>query len=377
MSENTKIEWCDHTFNPWEGCTKVSPGCAHCYAENRNSRFGGGTAPNWGKGAPRRRTSASNWAQPIKWNRDAIHAKAAHWPPSVPFERPRVFCASLADWLDDEVPIEWLADLLDLIRQTPHLDWLLLTKRPENWRHRICTAGDWMLLHGKVSEYSSFVSPWLHVVPKPPANVWVGTSVEDQPRADSRIPALLRIPARVHFLSMEPLLGSVDLNSSRGGTLWIGGQRGCGGTHFHHGRAGEVIHGVLHDGDPVVPHHHHDERCRKGLDWVIVGGESGPKARPMHPDWARSLRDQCAAAAVAFFFKQWGEWTPGENLTTQSGRLQCASYAGGSWEFYTQTDKQSENCHADDSPDVYRVGKSAAGRLLDGVEHGAFPEVSS
>ena len=113
--KNSKIEWTDCTFNPWEGCTKVSPGCAHCYAENRNARWNGGTAPNWGKGAPRRRTSVKNWNEPRKWDRDSLNAWSAARGKGLSFTvppRPRVFCASLADWLDDEVPIEWLADLL-------------------------------------------------------------------------------------------------------------------------------------------------------------------------------------------------------------------------------------------------------------------------
>jgi len=127
----------------------------------------------------------------------------------------------------------------------------------------------------------------------PPPNVWLGTTVEDQRRADERIPHLLACPAAVRFVSCEPLIGPVDLNKSIGGTKWIGGQRGCAGMHQH--------------GNAPDPHHHHDDRCRDGLDWVICGGESGPNARPMHPEWARSLRDQCQAAGVPFHFKQWGE----------------------------------------------------------------------
>jgi protein gp37 len=140
MAQNSNIEWTDNTWNPWIGCTKVSPGCANCYAEARDQRFAGGA--HWGKGAPRQRTSAANWKQPLKWNReaaedvdDALHDFGADKYEAP--QRPRVFCASLADWLDDEVPIEWLADLLGLIHATPFLDWQLLTKRPENWMARI------------------------------------------------------------------------------------------------------------------------------------------------------------------------------------------------------------------------------------------------
>jgi protein gp37 len=264
--KNSNIEWCDHTFNPWEGCTKVSPGCANCYAENRNTRFGGGTAVNWGKGAPRRRTSGHNWNQPVKWNEAAAAIEAVFNVPGPitsvlgPVARPRVFCASLADWLDDEVPIEWLADLLDLIQRTPHLDWLLLTKRPENWYERTRLVAC-LLSRTKAPRPNyallSFLAEWK--LGSPPDNVWIGTTVEDQVRADERIPALLSIPARVRFLSCEPLLGPVYLHRAR--QAWTG-----------------------------LP----------GIDWVICGGESGPKARPMYPDWARSLRDQCAEAGVPF-----------------------------------------------------------------------------
>ena len=227
MSENSKIEWTDHTFNPWEGCAKVSPGCANCYAEARNSRWNGGTAPNWGKGKPRRRTSAANWRKPLQWNRQAGSAG----------ERPRVFCASLADWLDDEVPIEWLVDLLILIRETPHLDWLLLTKRPENFFGRIEKAR----ISKKGFEESDlwlWLDEWMDG--EPPENVWIGTTVEDQKRADERIPLLFEIPAAIRFLSCEPLLESVDL---------IG--KDIQGSALH-----------PYQNDPKI-------------DWVIAGGESG------------------------------------------------------------------------------------------------------
>jgi len=230
--KNSKIEWTDHTFNPWEGCTKVSPGCANCYAENRNARFGGGTAPNWGFCAPRRRTSVDNWNKPLKWDREAAQEQHAYSEACrdgqvdecclTPPRRPRVFCASLADWLDDEVPIEWLADLMDLIRRTPNLDWLLLTKRPQNWRARV----EAVMAFAMFSPAHHAMLPWLGKwhpdhdsgggvkgSPVPPENVWVGTSVEDQTRANERIPRLMDIPAKVRFLSCEPLLGPVAADS--------------------------------------------------------------------------------------------------------------------------------------------------------------------
>jgi protein gp37 len=247
--ENTKIEWATHTFNPWIGCTKVSPGCLNCYAETLMAvRYG---KVEWGKGKPRVRTAPDNWRKPRQWNKAAAGAA----------ERPRVFCASLADWLDEEVPIQWLADLLGLIRDTPNLDWLLLTKRPENFADRLNLArkknGTYPLA------WEEWLCEWLDGIAPP--NVWVGTSVEDQARSDRRIPELLQIPATVRFLSCEPLLEDVDL---------------CFGFEA--------------------------ELDARRIDWVICGGESGRGARLMHEDWALSLRDQCTAAGVPFHFKQWG-----------------------------------------------------------------------
>lgn len=236
MGIDTKIEWAHHTFNAWIGCTKVSPGCDHCYAARQDAHRRW-TPDGWG--GPRRRTSAEYWKQPLKWDRAAARKG----------ERHRVFCSSLADVFDNQVDAAWRADLWPLIAATPHLDWLLLTKRPQNIKKML--PADWG------SGYQ---------------NVWLGTTVENQAEADRRIPHLLAVPARVRFLSCEPLLGPVNLRNAfivgpEGGWEWWGAER-----HMLH--------------------------------WVIVGGESGPGARPMHPDWARSLRDQCATAGVPFFVKQ-------------------------------------------------------------------------
>jgi protein gp37 len=335
--ENTHIEWADHTFNPWEGCSKVSAGCKNCYAETRNARFGGGTATNWGPGAPRRRTSAANWKLPLKWNREAEARSALPIPENGgPFRRPRVFCASLADWLDPEVPIEWLVDLLRLIHETPHLDWLLLTKRPHLWEERIRWAFDHIVPPfdqdtptWEVEEYHesyegkfrAWLVNWCYAgktkMPYP-QNVWIGTSVEDQAAADVRIPQLLKIPAKVRFLSCEPLLGPVDFRKVPG------------------------FNKVGSAGMELIKHL-----------WVIVGGESGPGARPMHPDWARFLRNQCQHAGVPFLFKQWGEWVPGIVADLPTG---------------VPTELMAPDSHV-----VARVGKRAAGRLLDGIEHNEFP----
>lgn len=292
MAENSKIEWTHHTFNPWRGCTKVSAGCKHCYAETLSGR-NPGTLGIWGKNGTRAIGVESYWKQPIKWNKDAALAG----------ERRRVFCASLADVFEgpESMPadaVELVAAarrrLFDLIQATPNLDWLLLTKRPEN-----ITA---MLPLGWGDGYP---------------NVWLGTSVEDQAAADKRIPILLAVPARVRFLSCEPLLGSVDLGLM--GTLPA----------------------------EISPRY---SLVYERLHWVIVGGESGGGARPMHPEWARSLRDQCTSAGVAFHFKQWGEWSEWQEGTPFNPKTEMHQFAGGATPY---------------SP-VYRIGKKAAGRVLDG-----------
>lgn len=370
--KNTSIEWADHTFNPWIGCTKVSPGCANCYAEAMDSRFHGNK--HWGKGAPRRRTSEANWKQPLRWNDEA---GVEGWQRSFSVgHRPRVFCASMADWLDDEIPAEWRVDLFQLVAATENLDWLLLTKRPENFRRLAHEALAWLNAHLFVSQGQQWIiqdnpnflhcsgvlekSPedcWEYVDARkealgmlaawlisdaddmedvPPCNVWIGVTAEDQARADERIPALLEIPAKVRFLSCEPLLGPVDF---------------------------QLVPGFNKAGSAGV-------EITRNL-WVICGGESGPKARPMHPDWARSLRDQCAAAGVPFFFKQWGDWIPvrqpsPKELTAGASRELIVPHRG-------EVTTGLLSYDPDTSWVMHKVGKKAAGRLLDGVEHNNLP----
>jgi protein gp37 len=351
VSENSKIEWTDHTFNPWEGCQKVSPGCDHCYAETRNARYAGGTAVNWGPGAPRRRTSAANWRKPLGWNAAHEHFFAQHG------RRQRVFCASLADVFDNAVDPAWRADLFRLIEATPNLDWLLLTKRIGNAHQMIGEA--LITITGDTSLLPSW--PW--------SNVWLGASFVKQVEADRDVPKLLATPAAVRFLSMEPLLGPVDLTTvackpcpTSAGNLWM---------------------------DPTTGAYECCSRCdytgigdEWGIDWVIVGGESGSGARPMHPDWARSLRDQCAAAGVPFLFKQWGEWLPGAHYTPKlaakdqdphQSRYLCALWDGEAWE---KGNFSSDEIHFEDEP-MYQVGKKAAGRQLDGLQHDGYPGAKS
>jgi protein gp37 len=307
MAENSSIEWCDSTFNPWIGCTKVSQACDHCYAEARmDTRL---HRVKWGASQPRVRTQT--WGDPKKWEKrhEAFYAKHGR--------RQRVFCASLADVFDNQVPEEWRSDLFELIRVTPNLDWLLLTKRPQNIVRMVQANG---AIAGNGTRYL-------------PCNVWLGTTAEDQTRADQNINALLRtraeLGARVLFLSAEPLLGPLDL----------------------------------------VPYIHCD--VANTLDWVIVGGESGHHARPMHPDWARSLRDQCQVAGVPFLFKQWGEWLP---LDHQRGGADPEERQCHIWPDGRPYDGENEDMTLE-CVQLSRVGKKAAGRLLDGRSWDGFPEV--
>jgi protein gp37 len=275
MSENSKIAWTDHTFNPWIGCTRVSPGCQFCYAETlMDHRYG---RVKWGKGQPRSRTSPANWKLPLKWNREWKEANTT----IATSDRPLVFCASLADWLADEVPIEWLADLLALIHATPNLIWQLLTKRPENWRSRMegvqGRAVDDVDGHPPYGEAHDLAMLWCRG--EAPRNVWMGVTAEDQQRADERIPKLLEIPAVVRWLSCEPLLGGINFGDSLG-------------------EAELISYSAFNS----------TAQTAGGIDWVIVGCEShgkqaGRNAENYEAD-ALGVIEQCRAAGAPVFNKQ-------------------------------------------------------------------------
>ncbi len=372
MGENSKIEWTDHTFNPWRGCTKVAEGCAHCYADAQAKR-NPGTLGIWGQHGTRVVASESGWRMPRKWNDHAECLRTFdcnagdHGDVCPQKNRPRIFCASMADVFEDwngaltdssgqrvafntytmqmkgvgrdldKQPLEgWRWATMDdlrrrlfaLIDATPNLDWLLLTKRPQN----VPNMWPLELIDGTAS---------MHGIRKRP-NVWLGTSIANQADADKNIPTLLacRDLVPVLFLSAEPLLGPIDFNS-----MTTDAPNSGFALHDGWGRF---------DGEPPSL-----------IDWVIAGGESGHHARPMHPDWARSLRDQCQAAGVAFHFKQWGEWLPvGQNpaFTTEYPSRGAVGQVNldyphplGHWAF--------------------RVGKAAAGRLLDGRTWDEFPQI--
>jgi protein gp37 len=276
MAQNSSIEWTDHTFNPWWGCAKVSPACDNCYAELWAKRMGHRV---WGSAADRRFFSDAHWNEPLAWNDEARAVR----------RRKRVFCASMADVFERRSELNAQRERLwNLIEATPWLDWLLLTKRPQN-----------------ISKMAPWGDDW-------PANVWLGTTVESQLYAEKRLPFLLQNAAAIRFLSCEPLLGPLDLSS------WF------------------------------------QKKGLQTIDWVIAGGESGPRSRPMHPDWAGNLLHQCQKAEVPFHFKQWGHWAP-VNVGVENVPAQTLSLA-------------------EERPvQMVPLGKKAAGRLLEGTTWNGFP----
>lgn len=287
MAENSKIEWTDHTYNPWVGCTKISPACDHCYAENWAMRTGQGELWN-GK---RRLTSTERDVR--RWQHEA----------ELSGRRPWVFCASLADVFDNEVPDTWRESLWGLIRMTPLLKWQLLTKRIGNVPKML--PKDWT--PASAYEHVGFMA-----------------TLANQEEADRDLPKLIALKFNFNVrwvgISYEPALGPLDLRRIY--------------DRMSPGTAG------IAKGMPY-------------LDWVIAGGESGPKARPAHPEWFRAVRDACADAGVPFMFKQWGEWAP----HAQHSRVATALHP------WSPTQMMA------------KVGKRRAGRLLDGREHNGFPRV--
>lgn len=296
MGETTNIEWADRTWSPWIGCTKVSPACDGCYAEHlMDTRMGRVT---WGPHGERSRTSADYWRKPLAWNRQA--AKAGR--------RTTVF-PSLCDPFDNQADPAVRREWFDLILATPHLIWLLLSKRPQNAVAMSEAAGGL------------------------PSNAALGTTCEDQERANRNVRHLLDAARDLRpaftFVSAEPLLGPIDF------------------TRIVYGPAGDftVIRDALADTDI--------ER----IDWVITGGETDQgahRARPTHPDWYRAIRDACAKAGVPYLHKQNGEWADDDAFASE-----------------TVEDFDVRGLHEEGA---IRIGKKAAGRLLDGVEHNGMPE---
>lgn len=280
MAEFSKIEWTDHTFNPWWGCTRISDACDFCYAADLSKRWGFDVWDN------SERRKIKDWSKPLKWEKNAAKFFEANG------RRQRVFSASMADIFDNQVPEEWRAEFWELVRKCPSLDWQILTKRPMNIRKML--PDFWDEIRG---------------------SIWLGTTVENQEAADRNIPHLLMIDSAYRFLSCEPLLGSIDITN--------------------------LV--MPYSGDAAVPPGAMQQisaltkneifNINNQIDWVISGGESGPKARPTDPAWFYSIQEQCEKAGVPFFFKQWGAFNE----------------AGD------------------------RVGKKKSGRILQGKEYSEFP----
>jgi protein gp37 len=291
---STKIEWAEETWNPITGCTKISPGCKNCYAERMAKRLKGRY------GYPKDQPFRPGVEHPN------LLEKPRQW------KKPRmVFVCSMGDIFHENVSSVGRMKVFKEIKNNPRHTFLLLTKRPEE-------ARSWL------ESYFFRLNRVDHL-----PNVWLGVTAENQEQADKRIPVLLQITAEKRFVSIEPMLGPINLKQ-----VWA--KMASGGKY-------------LMDCLNTPPR----------LDWVILGGETGPGARPMHPDWARKVRDQCQAANVPFFFKQWGEWLSHHDMGTLSGNCEQKIMFS-----------PSKTC-------MYRVGKKASGRELDGRTWDQYPEVSA
>lgn len=325
MADHTGIEWTDATWNPITGCSVYSPGCERCYAMGlahgrlRNHPSRAGLTNRHGKWSGEVRLNGYWLTQPRRWTRPR-----------------RIFVCAHGDLFHERVPDAWIDIVMAEMATAKQHIYQVLTKRADRMRDYLT----------RLTTRDSY--PWPHV--------WLGVSVEDQQRADERVPVLLETPAAVRFVSAEPLLGLVDLTAIRrfnpSGRPWI-----------------NALNGIVTRGQ-YLPRS--ESECGIGissripgelpaLDWVIVGGESGSGARPMHPDWARRIRDDCEAAGVAFHFKQWGEWAP----TTMEARL-TARLDGH---------LRMGDTIVLDGEKLSRLGKRAAGRNLDGRTWDGMPEV--
>ena len=333
MGDTTHIEWTDATWNPVTGCTRVSPGCVNCYID-------------W---APPFRVEGRHFTDRDGNRSHAIgattgvrlHPDRLDWPlRKRSWRGKRGFVCSLADLFHDDVPDEYIARVFAVMALTPEVTYQVLTKRPARMRALLASGTFAGMVWRDVDDPS-----W------PLPNVWMGVTVEDQERADQRIPILLDTPAAVRWLSCEPLLGPVDLDATGMGVTGTSGP----------------------------------ESRPSAVDWVVAGGESGPNARPMHPSWARSLRDQCATAGVPFLFKQWGEWAPDEWIDEDGCRhvgrkpeardsKSLVMHPAGMTALTPDNPFDPwEHGHPCWHTVMRRVGKKRAGRLLDGAQHDGYP----
>lgn len=346
MAEASKIEWTDATWNPVTGCSVVSPGCTNCYAmklagtrlRNHPSRVGL-TAPS---------LAGPVWNGEVRFNEEWI-GQPLRW------KRPRmIFVCAHGDLFHESVPFHVIDKVFSVMALAPQHTFQVLTKRSDRMRGYL--SDPWTYRRWKLTYDPAWFPRDLSNVPAvfpaaPLPNVWLGVSVEDNERRN-RIADLLDTPAAVRFVSAEPLLGPLDLST------------------FDISNDTEIAPLGWRWLDRLNP----GEQEATRLNWVICGGESGRGARPMHPEWARSLRDQCEEAGVSFFFKQWGEWAPGECGCGAPTRTEhVAWWFNNRWDFDCLTPRASENMHRDDAPDVYRFGKKQSGRMLDGRTWDEFP----
>lgn len=384
----TGIEWTEATWNPIVGCSIVSPGCTNCYAMTMAARLEAvGTLPHYGG------TTQKTKAGPV-WTGELALAPEATLLAPLRRRKPTVyFVNSMGDLFHEDVPDAWIDRVFAVMALTPQHTYQVLTKRSARMRAYMDQASG-RIANGTIALPRhplaiarglgpSAVVPMPHLRPGaqwwPLANVWLGVSAEDQRRADERTPDLLATPAAIRFVSAEPLLGPIDFTNLPAEPIEPD-ECGAGDECCRNLR----LHGLSND-RRWCPAGRAAGLCDEAvtassIDWIIVGGESGPNARPMHPGWARSIRDQCAAAGTAFFFKQWGEWAPANEfgatqwgpVTDQRGTIRNQA------RYYVETDTRADrlDAHSFDghwTQPVFRVGKARAGRLLDGVTHDAMP----
>ncbi|MCA0027383.1 MULTISPECIES: phage Gp37/Gp68 family protein [unclassified Mesorhizobium] len=381
MADHSSIEWTDATWNPITGCSVVSPGCTNCYAmklagtrlKHIDSR----------KGLTRDTKAGPVWTGEVRLNRQWLHQ---------PFDwkKPRrIFVCAHGDLFAENVPDEWILDVFTVMAAARHHTYQVLTKRADRMREFLSRRD---LLEEIYANWYNFTGQAREVYSWPLHNVWCGVSAEDQKRADERVPDLLATPAKIRFVSAEPLLGPIDFRQWQhdygcgcgwGGDFPLDYCTNCGWRGDAHGEIGDAVCPECktaladynacpecdgHDGDGMS----FGPNSRPRLDWIIVGGESGRAARPMHSDWARSIRDQCQAANVPFFFKQWGAWSP---LARSAPVLEAeGSTASVAWPDGT-IGAGSAATRNGAGTSLYRATKAIAGRQIDGVEHNAIPEV--
>lgn len=343
MGEKTHIEWTDATWNPITGCSVVSPGCTNCYA----MKLAGGRLQHHHsrKGLTSPSKAGPVWNGEVRLNEEWL-GQPLHW------KKPRtIFVCAHGDLFHESVPDEWIDKVFAMMALCPQHIFQVLSKRPDRMRRYLSDDGENSELFERIADVGARmmedgdnIHDQLLGIDWPLPNVWLGVSAEDQRRADERIPDLLATPAAKRFVSAEPLLGHLRLKEHT-----VAGQ--CGTTDYV-----DYLNGGRW---PEYSCRAHLSVQTPGIDWVIVGGESGNGARPMHQQWARDIRDQCNSAGVAFFFKQWGEWLDIDGSENCVGDMRNFNGRMTAIEGYNDI--------------FYHVGKKTAGSLLDGVEHKEFP----